>query len=240
MKGVGGIVTHANDQWIAALDTIEGTKQLVYGLTVDKVTAQFPLTNLGAAVKDGQKDKPRDQFLQSCRIPEMAGGEVHLLLGILYMKIHPVMVHQLPCGLAIYKSSLASHNNKYNCLIGGPHKSFEIFAEKVGNTAAMLTHFIEGLQHYRLWGAPKLPSAPFTHEEEMLAMQMNCLEGDMPELITLKKLEEDETDANDLLECDEEQLQVDVHALGEGTNCACDSLPLCCSNLTLLHNTELE
>ena len=242
MKGVGGIVTHANDQWLAALDTVEGTKQLVYGLTVDKVTDEFPLTNLGAAVKDVQDDKPGDRFLQSCRIPQIAGGDVHLLLGILYIKIHPVMVHQLPCGVAIYKSSLASHNNKYNCLIGGPHKSFELLAGQVGNTAAMLTHFIEGLQHYRVWGPPKLPCAPLTYEEEMFAMKMNCVEGDMAELITVKELEEMEMMASEMLDCDEEQLQVHEQVVGEGdvVRCDCTNLPLCCSNVSNLNNLEMD
>ena len=127
------------------MDTVEGTKQLVYGLTVDTVTAEFPLTNLGAARKDIQDDKPEDEFLQSCTIPSIAGGQVDVLLGILYNNIHPVMVHQLSCGVAIYKSRLLSHDRRYNCLIGGPHRSFEMLAGKVGNTAAMLAHFVEGL-----------------------------------------------------------------------------------------------
>ena len=41
MTGVGGIVTHANDQWLAALDTEDGNKQLVCGLSVNQVTANF-------------------------------------------------------------------------------------------------------------------------------------------------------------------------------------------------------
>ena len=234
MKGVGGIVTHANDQWLVALDTVEGAKQLVYGLTVDNVTAEFPLTNLSAAVKEIQEDKPGDQFLQSCSIPTQAGGQVDILLGILYSNIHPVMVHQLPCGVAIYKSSLASHNNKYNCLIGGPHKSFEMLAAKVGNTTAMLTHFIEGLQHYRVWGPPKLPCAPLTLEDEIFARKMNEAEGDMKELFMMNDMEDLEQMSRGMLEYDDHLQDIDA------VECDCTSMELCCGNHASIHASESE
>ena len=73
MKGVGGIVTKANDQWLCALDT-PGGKQFVSGLTVDQVTGDFPVIPLGNAILEIKADKVDDPFIQSCRIPPSAGG----------------------------------------------------------------------------------------------------------------------------------------------------------------------
>ena len=92
------------------------------------------------------------------------------------------MVHQLPSGLAIYKCFLSSHNNKYNCLIGGPHKSFELVAGQVGNVPALISHFVQGIQTYKTWGPPKIPSLPFTLEDELFAQEMNGFVGDVKQV----------------------------------------------------------
>jgi hypothetical protein len=44
-----------------------------------------------------------------------------------------------------------------NSIIGGPHASFQFLAEKAGNTAALLTHFTEGLMELRQLGPPRIP-----------------------------------------------------------------------------------
>ena len=160
------------------------------GLSVDKVTTEFPVINLEAAVTAVKSDNVENTLLQSCRIPSMAGGCTDLLLGIMYAAIHPVLIHQLPCGLAIYKSVLASHGNKYNCLIGGPHKSFDAYAGQIGGVPQLLSHFVHGIQQYRTWGAPKLEQFPATVEEEQYAREMNKLEGDMVEFKAIADLEE--------------------------------------------------
>ena len=108
----------------------------------------------------------------------------------MYAKLYPVMVHQLTCGLAIYKCVLSSHNKKYNCLIGGPHKSFESLAGQAGGAPALLSHFVEGLQQYKSWGAPKISSPPLTLEEEKFAAEVNAAEGEVREQHFLKKVDE--------------------------------------------------
>ena len=149
MTGVGDIRTKANDQWLCVMDTVDGGKQFVEGLTVDKVTADFPVINLETAVNEVRQDGASNEFLQSCKIPSSAGGSTDVLLGITYASIHPVLVHQLPSGLAIYKSALASHGNKYTCLIGGPHRSFDVCAGHAGGVSRLLVQFVEGIQIYR-------------------------------------------------------------------------------------------
>ena len=101
---------------------------------------------------------------------------MHCLLGIQYSNIFPVPVRQLDCGLTIYRSKLVAHDKGLNSLIGGPHSSFQFLANKIGNPAALLTHFIEGLSSLRQLGAPLIPSNPMTLEEEVHAKSHHIME----------------------------------------------------------------
>ena len=207
MTGVGGVVTKANDQWLCGLDT-PGGKQFVSGLTVDRVTGDFPIIPLTQAAEELKADNSQDQFLQSCKLPPTAGGNTDVLMGILYSNTFPVLVHSLPSGLAIYKSVLSSHGNKYNCMIGGPHKSFEHCVGQAGGIAQILAHFTEGLQQYRTWGPPKLDSLPMTCEELQFAQKLNSWEGDMPEINTVTLMNQ----VDDYLEGEVDRSELDILA----------------------------
>ena len=230
MNGVGGIQTKANDMWLCSLDLADGGKQLVQGLSVNTVTMDFPLINLDDAVREVKADSPDNALLQSCKVPTLAGGCTDLLLGIMYAAIHPVLIHQLPCGLAIYKSALASHGD-FDCLIGGPHKSFDVYAGHVGGASQLLAHFVQGLNEYRTYGAPKLEYMPCSYEEEMFAKQLNSVEGDMPEFKA--SLELDRLD--DLVDNETGDL-VTVNGVYDlpviNLSCDCKELPYCCFNLS--------
>ena len=230
MSGVGGIETKANNMWLTSLDLADGCKQLVQGLSVDTVTMDFPVINLEAAVNEVKADNPDDSILQSCMVPSMAGGCTDLLLGIMYAAIHPVLVHQLPSGLAIYKSVLASHDG-YDCLIGGPHKSFDAYAGHVGGASKLLAHFAQGLQQFRSFGVPKLEQFPTTIEEEQFAKKLNNLEGDMPEFETVCQLDDLDNMLDDVFVDSEDQSS--VHELPVvNTSCLCTEMPYCCKNLS--------
>ena len=95
-------------------------------------------------------------ILQQLKVPEKAGGEADILLGILYELVHPVHVHTLPSGLFIAKLQLASHGNKWTGLIGGPHKTFQALAEQSGDVSRLVAHFVDGLKSFRSLGAPKI------------------------------------------------------------------------------------
>ena len=156
--GVGGARVQANSEWVVLLDREDGRKQIVQALTVDRVTTDFPMMNLTEAVNDVKKDDPNNSVLQQCSLPSAVGGSVDILMGIMYSSIFPVPVHCLESGLTIYKSKLSPHYKGFNAVIGGPHSSFSILAEKAGGTASLLAHFTEGLQAYRSWdgGAPRI------------------------------------------------------------------------------------
>ena len=155
--GVGGARVQANSEWVVLLDREDGRKQVVQGLTVDKVTSDFPMVSLLEAVTDVKNDAPGNSVLQKSSLPPAVGGSVDILMGIMYSSIFPVPIHSLESGLTIYQSKLSPHNKGFNAVIGGPHSSFSILAEKAGGTASLLAHFTEGLQAFRRCdGAPRI------------------------------------------------------------------------------------
>ena len=191
---------------------------------------EFPLISLEAAVKEVKADNLDNAVLQSCKVPNMAGGCTDLLLGIMYASVHPVLVHQLPSGLAIYRSALASHDG-FDCLTGGPHKSFDAYAGHVGGASQLLAHFAQGIQEFRTFGAPELENLPATLEEEKLAKCFNSWDGDLSEFKSIVEFKESE----DIMEERFADLGVETHIQElpiVSASCSCKKLPHCCYNLS--------
>ena len=139
-------------------------------------------------------DNPSNTALQSCRIPPDAGGLVDVLLGIKYTNIFPIPVHNLPSGLTIYRSQIASHGGDYDCCIGGPHESFTVLTSLAGGASQLLSHFVVGLRAYRQWGPSKLHSLCMSNEEVTEAVMMNTKEGEILEFLELEELGQQEED----------------------------------------------
>ena len=195
IDGVGGLSTLALDEWIVSVPRCDGKKQLIQGLTVPKITTDFPFINLETAIKDIKSHNTSNTILQNCRAPAIAGGSVDMLLGIKYIGVFPKEVHTLPCGLTIYQSKLASHDGLFDSCLGGPHSSFTALAGKVGGTARLLAHFIDGLKIYKQWGPPKISCVSMTEEDIDLAKRFNADEGEMIELSELVEVEDAEAEA---------------------------------------------
>jgi hypothetical protein len=188
VEGVNGVKIVAGDEWLVQINRTDGRVQLMKGLTMDVITAGFPKISTAQAVKEVKDDLPDCAELQACRVPDLAGGSVDGLIGILYNAIFPVPVHTLTSGLTIYKTRLKSRNNKYNATIGGPHTTFEYLAGELGGAAALLTIFRQGLEKYHKLGPPKLQVAPLTVEEVAFNTSYYSAEGDK-EIRGLKTLE---------------------------------------------------
>ena len=165
INGFGDTPVTVRDEWACLLDRMDGSKQVLNGVSVDKITATFPRINLTAAVKEVKDDDPSNAELQSLRIPEFVGGDPDVLMGIFYESCHPIKVHTLPSGLFIGKLQLASHENKYTGVIGGPHASFRVLAEQAGGAANLMCTFVDGLKQYKNMGAPKIQAPLMTHED---------------------------------------------------------------------------
>ena len=228
--GVGGLTTSALDEWVVMVPRTDGRKQLIQGLTVPRVTCDFPLISLGAAVQEVKAGDPDNQELQRCRVPPEAGGAVDMLLGIKYSSIFPEPVHSLPCGLTIYRSQLASHDG-FDCCIGGPHKSFQVLTGMAGGAARLLSHFVDGLKVYREWGPPMISSIAMTNEEVQQAIQFNTAEGDMEEFIKLRDLEELDSEMVDSEVEDDSDKEFDQPWKGSETRSTHDDF-VCCQHCT--------
>ena len=108
-----------NDEWLVSIERTDGHRQLIRGLTVDKVTESFPLIRLDEAATEIKASCSID-WVKNCKLPKHAGGVTDALIGIQYNLIHPVPIHTLDSGLCIFKSRLAPHKNGYIAMIGGP------------------------------------------------------------------------------------------------------------------------
>ena len=104
--GVGGLECKANDEWMVSFERTDGHRQLVRGLTVDKVTDNFPRIRLGDAAAELKAASSSD-WVKNCQTPKQAGGSTDVLIGIQYNLIHPEPVHTLESGLCIFRSKLA-------------------------------------------------------------------------------------------------------------------------------------
>ena len=176
INGVGDTKVKVKDEWACLLDKADGCKQVIQGVTVDHITAPFPLINLSEAVKEIKADDPENKELQDLRVPSVAGGEADILFGILYEGCHPVHVHTLPSGLFIAKLRLATPGNQWTGVIGGPHKSFEMLSEQAGDVSRLMAHFVDGLKDYESLGAPTLHAPMMTWEDVQFAHKMNRAE----------------------------------------------------------------
>ena len=110
---------------------------------------------------------PNNEELQGLKCEPTVGGDVSILLGILYSSIHPVAIHSLPSGLTIYRMQIASHSNKHNCAIGGPHESFEYMAAspQFGSMTVVFASLCQQLQNYKEFGPPNISKALMTNED---------------------------------------------------------------------------
>ena len=130
VKGVGDTTVKVNDEYMCSVSLFDGSRHVMEGWTVDKITAPLPKVNMMAAETEIKESLKENQELQKLCCQPTVGGDCDILLGILYTSIFPIAVHSLPNGLTIYKLQISSHDSKYNCAIGGPHESFEFMANQ--------------------------------------------------------------------------------------------------------------
>ena len=203
--GVGGLECKANDEWLVSFETVDGHRQLIRGLTVNKVTEDFPLIKLDAAAAE-LKANCNDEWVKGCKIPKLAGGVTDALIGIQYNLVHPEPVHTLESGLCIFKSRLAPHKGGGLAMIGGPHSSFDALAGLSGGVSRVVAQFVQGLENYRSgnWMPPKIPINPVCAEEIMYAETMNTYEGDY----IMKEAFQVEQDRSKFLEPYEDILEI--------------------------------
>ena len=174
--GIGATTVYAEGEYLVAMETTDGKAQQMQGLTVQSITSEFPKINISEAVAEVKRGAPNKKSveLQRCRFPESVGGLVDCLIGIQYSQLQPRLIHMLPSGLAIYKTKLAPHIKGYNYVLGGSHRSFDVWLSECGHqTHFLLENFIAGLANWRTLGAPSLTQFIMSEQEIITAKEKN-------------------------------------------------------------------
>ena len=157
LGAVGGTVVMGGDTWACQPLTTRGSREILIGIEVPRITTDFPMIDLQEATRE-LKSSTDDRKIQALTVPEQVGGHVDVLLGIQYSAHFPKLVHSLESELGIYEVKLLASDPHVTAAIAGPHHSFNMMLEKIGDTGAMLSAFTQGLNQWKLFGPPPIKS----------------------------------------------------------------------------------
>ena len=109
------------------LPLYDGNNAVLSGLSMPKITTEFPLYNLGNVERDIRNEcrKIGGESLVSRlpKLPSKVGGQTDILMGIKYAKYFPKKVFEFETGLGIYESVFKSRCGSRG-VVSGPHKEF--------------------------------------------------------------------------------------------------------------------
>ena len=163
--GVGGTSVKVNNEFMVTVSLVDGTRQVLEGWTMDKITDALPFVDLKQAEDELKNDQPENYELQNLHCPPQIGGQVDVLVGILYQNIFPREVHSLGNGLTIFEMRVTPHDKKLNAVIGGPHSSFRYMAQEIGGLSIMFANLSRQLENYKLYGPPQIGNALMSSED---------------------------------------------------------------------------
>ena len=128
LGGVGNSFTKSTlGRYVVNIPLSNGQTASLTGPCIPQITSTFPTFSLGEAEKDinksyfnsgGSKHLPK--------LPSSIGGDVHMMIGIRYLRYFPKIIHQTSSGLSIFESSFTSASGGRG-VIAGPHPSFSPF-----------------------------------------------------------------------------------------------------------------
>ena len=134
--GVGNTTTRSTlGSYTVNIPMINGSIASLSGTCIEEITTTFPqytLTEAHQTICQHYHDDPTDLPTPS----KSVGGDVHLMIGVKYLRYHPKLIFQLPSGLAIYKS-VFSNTDGSDGVIGGPHRVFTDIHKKFFNNTEM-------------------------------------------------------------------------------------------------------
>ena len=134
LGGVGDSVTTSIGSYYVTLPLHDGKSVTLSGLCLERITSTFPFYPLQQVEKDIVNDYRRIGTKQLPRLPAVVGGEVHLMIGVKYLRYHPKLVHQLQSGLTLYESVFDNADGGKG-VVGGPHKLFTEIHESFFNSS---------------------------------------------------------------------------------------------------------
>ena len=96
----------------------------------------MPRLKLKPVLREIQAKNKNQKDIQNLKIPEMLGGEVDMILGLQFARVHPKPLFTLDNGLTIYKSQFIPANPEELACIGGPINVLESIVTSVGARTA--------------------------------------------------------------------------------------------------------
>ena len=157
VNGVGDTSVKVNSEYMCSIQLVDGTRSILEGVTVDRISSPIPYAKLGAAEEQIKASDLENAELQSLQCNPEVGGELDILMGIQYSALFPTPVHSLPSGLTIYKLTVSSYDSKYNAVIGGPHESFVRVANYFGGLGLnFVVQLQKELEDFRQFGPPSV------------------------------------------------------------------------------------
>lgn len=125
LGGVGNTKTESSlGTYKVTLPLHNGNEVTLSGVCLQQITSNFPVYPLDTVEKDIQRCYSSSGGLNKLpKLPASIGGEVHMMIGIKYLRYHPKMIFQLPLGLAIYESKFDNSSGGRG-VVGGPHHVF--------------------------------------------------------------------------------------------------------------------
>ena len=171
VSGVGGTSVKVNDEFMVTVSLVDGTRQIMEGWSIDRITDALPFVDLREAEREIKASQPDNKELQQLQCPPHIVGEVDVLMGILYQNIFPRAVHSLSNGLTIYEMRVTPHDPHFNAVIGGPHSSFRFMAQEIGGVAILFANLSRELENYKSYGPPQIGKALMSAEDFRFAKQ---------------------------------------------------------------------
>ena len=199
-----GVQVEAQGEWGTVLPLNDGSYQVLRCLTVPRVTSQMPTLHLRALlgkIKSDNKSHKNYKSIQNIQVPQMLGGEIDMILGILFASVYPEEVFSLPSGLKIYKSKFLPAKKGELACIGGPLGALDSI---VANTSARscVRYLANLLTNYSNGYAPKIDFFPSSDSEMERGLDRFVDKGipDVDEYLDSKANVEPESDDEEAVE----------------------------------------
>ena len=138
--GVGNTKTHSTRGiYNVRIPLHNGSEASFSGVCLEKITERFPTYPLAEVEEDiNQQFRTTNRTGKLPKLPPSIGGDVHLMIGIKYLRYHPSIMFQLDSGLAIYESKF-NNSTGGRGVVGGPHPIFTTIHQNF--TSTMSTFF---------------------------------------------------------------------------------------------------
>ena len=169
-KRIGGVgctstmTTHG--EYSVRLPMFNGEEALVSGICMESITETFPQYPLTDVMKDIQQAYTTSGSTSMLPKPAATvGGDVHLMIGMKFIRYHPKLIYQLPSGLGIYESVFNNADGGRG-VIGGPHEIFTAIHQTYFTEDKTFNFFTDQLKLYR-WGIqtnPDIKRLSFTNK----------------------------------------------------------------------------